>query len=88
MYRHPLRSARSILPVTARNSPAAARTSLLSRTERSFSRSTRQAKEADDFKGQLYESTRQRLQREREAQKRFAQGQEQSPGYKYVATTT
>lgn len=46
-------------------------------------------READDtsFKGQLYESTRQRLQRERETQNRFAAHQQQSPGYRYLAIT-
>lgn len=44
---------------------------------------------ADDksqsFKNQLYESTQQRLKRERAEQERFAQYQTQSPGGRYAA---
>ena len=37
------------------------------------------------FKSQLYESTQQRLQRERAEQERYAQYQTQSPGGRYAA---
>lgn len=43
--------------------------------------------EKPSFKGQLYESTHQRLLRERAEQERFAQYQTQSPAARYVALT-
>lgn len=53
---------------------------------RQFSASTRyRADEKGSFKGQLYESTAQRLKRERAEQERFAQYQTQSPGARYTA---
>ena len=42
-------------------------------------------KPQQSFKGQLYESTQQRLKRERAEQERFAQYQTQSPGGRYAA---
>lgn len=39
------------------------------------------------FKNQLYESTQQRLRRERAEQERFSQYQTQSPGGRYAALT-
>lgn len=49
--------------------------------------STRQLREEPrpSFKGQLYESTQQRLKRERAEQERFSQYQTQSPGSRYAA---
>ena len=53
-----------------------------------FSASTCYRKEEKpSFKGQLYESTHQRLLRERAEQERFAQYQARSPGPRYVALT-
>ncbi|KAJ9194241.1 CAZyme family AA7 [Paecilomyces variotii] len=55
---------------------------------RQFSASTCYRKEEKpSFKGQLYESTHQRLLRERAEQERFAQYQARSPGPRYVALT-
>lgn len=55
--------------------------------QRLFGASVR--RQADDkshsFKNQLYESTQQRLKRERAEQERFAQYQTQSPGGRYAA---
>lgn len=42
-------------------------------------------KQQQSFKSQLYESTQQRLKRERAEQERFAQYQTQSPGSRYAA---
>lgn len=42
-------------------------------------------KHQQSFKSQLYESTQQRLKRERAEQERFAQYQTQSPGGRYAA---
>jgi D-lactate dehydrogenase (cytochrome) len=49
--------------------------------------SSRHAREElkPSFKGQLYESTQQRLKRERAEQERFSQFQTQSPGGRYAA---
>ncbi|EGE00670.1 D-lactate dehydrogenase [Trichophyton tonsurans CBS 112818] len=44
-------------------------------------------KRQDSFKGQLYESTQQRLDRERAELQRFAQMQKQSPHIQYTAMT-
>jgi D-lactate dehydrogenase (cytochrome) len=38
-----------------------------------------------NFQGQLYESTKQRLKRERAEQERYSQYQTQSPGARYAA---
>jgi D-lactate dehydrogenase (cytochrome) len=43
--------------------------------------------EPPSFKGQLYESTQQRLKRERAEQERFSGHQTQSPGGRYAAVT-
>lgn len=43
-------------------------------------------KQQASFKSQLYESTQQRLKRERAEQERFAQYQTQSSGGRYAAT--
>ncbi|KAJ6015767.1 hypothetical protein N7540_010358 [Penicillium herquei] len=54
--------------------------------QRFFGASTRYyANEKASFKSQLYESTQQRLQRERAEQERFAQFQTQSSGGRYAA---
>lgn len=42
-------------------------------------------KPQQSFKAQLYESTQQRLKRERSEQERFARYQTRSPGGRYVA---
>lgn len=42
-------------------------------------------KQPQSFKSQLYESTQQRLKRERAEQERFAQYQTQSPAGRYAA---
>jgi D-lactate dehydrogenase (cytochrome) len=53
---------------------------------RQFS-SCRQLREEpkSNFQGQLYESTKQRLKRERAEQERYSQYQTQSPGARYAA---
>ena len=43
------------------------------------------SKSQQSFKSQLYESTQQRLKRERAEQERFSQYQTQSPGGRYAA---
>jgi D-lactate dehydrogenase (cytochrome) len=52
---------------------------------RQFAASTKQAKENQSFKSQLYESTQQRLKRERAEQEKFAQYQTQSPAGRSAA---
>lgn len=54
-----------------------------------FGTSSKQAEDAkpQSFKSQLYESTQQRLKRERAEQERFSQFQTQSPGGRYAALT-
>ncbi|KAJ5951771.1 Vanillyl-alcohol oxidase C-terminal subdomain 2 [Penicillium vulpinum] len=52
---------------------------------RHFATSAKQAKENQSFKSQLYESTQQRLKRERAEQEKFAQYQTQSPGGRSAA---
>jgi len=55
--------------------------------QRLFGASVRREADAKShsFKNQLYESTQQRLKRERAEQERFAQYQTQSPGGRYAA---
>lgn len=55
--------------------------------QRLFSLSSRclDEKQQASFKSQLYESTQQRLKRERAEQERFAQYQTESPGGRYAA---
>jgi D-lactate dehydrogenase (cytochrome) len=54
--------------------------------QRQFGASATQAKENQSFKSQLYESTQQRLKRERAEQERFAQYQQtQSPAGRSAA---
>ncbi|KAJ5807521.1 Vanillyl-alcohol oxidase C-terminal subdomain 2 [Penicillium robsamsonii] len=55
------------------------------RLVRHFAASAKQAKENASFKSQLYESTQQRLKRERAEQEKFAQYQTQSPGGRSAA---
>ena len=52
---------------------------------RQFSASATKPKENQSFKSQLYESTQQRLKRERAEQEKFAQFQTQSPGGRSAA---
>jgi D-lactate dehydrogenase (cytochrome) len=52
---------------------------------RQFSASIPKPKENPSFKSQLYESTQQRLKRERAEQEKFAQYQTQSPGGRAAA---
>lgn len=52
---------------------------------RQFSVSAAKPKENQSFKSQLYESTQQRLKRERAEQEKFAQLQTQSPGGRSAA---
>lgn len=52
---------------------------------RTFTTSTPKAKENASFKSQLYESTQQRLKRERAEQEKFAQLQTQSPAGRNAA---
>ncbi|KAJ5413381.1 hypothetical protein PENPOL_c012G10809 [Penicillium polonicum] len=52
---------------------------------RQFASSAKQAKENQSFKSQLYESTQQRLKRERAEQEKFAQYQTQSPAGRSAA---
>lgn len=52
---------------------------------RHFASSAKQAKENQSFKSQLYESTQQRLKRERAEQEKFAQYQTQSPAGRSAA---
>ncbi|KAI5306148.1 D-lactate ferricytochrome c oxidoreductase [Ascosphaera pollenicola] len=82
MYRHSIPSTRVLQVAAGRRAVTRAGYGL-----RAFSATSQSLREVGDFKGQLYESTRQRLEREREHQKRLAQGQQQSPGFKYLATT-
>ncbi|OKL58464.1 D-lactate dehydrogenase [Talaromyces atroroseus] len=51
------------------------------------SQPVRDEQQRPSFKGQLYESTQQRLKRERAEQERFSQYQTQSPGARYAALT-
>ncbi|KAI5289802.1 D-lactate ferricytochrome c oxidoreductase [Ascosphaera aggregata] len=85
MYRRSIPSTRALQVAAGRRGGAAQ----VSNGLRSFSAKASQSSKSNigDFKGQLYESTRQRLERERENQKRLARGQQQSPGYEYLATT-
>lgn len=56
--------------------------------QRLFSISSRclaDEKQQGSFKSQLYESTQQRLKRERAEQERFSQYQTESPGGRYAA---
>ncbi|KAF9244347.1 CAZyme family AA7 [Penicillium roqueforti] len=55
------------------------------RLVRHFAASAKQAKENQSFKSQLYESTQQRLKRERAEQEKFAQYQTQSPAGRSAA---
>jgi D-lactate dehydrogenase (cytochrome) len=55
------------------------------RLVRHFAASANQAKENQSFKSQLYESTQQRLKRERAEQEKFAQYQTQSPAGRSAA---
>jgi D-lactate dehydrogenase (cytochrome) len=52
---------------------------------RQFSASATKPKENQSFKSQLYESTQQRLKRERAEQEKFAQLQTQSPAGRSAA---
>lgn len=57
-----------------------------SRLRRHFGLSTHLREEKrQSFKGQLYESTQQRIKRERAEQERFSQYQTQSSGARYAA---
>jgi D-lactate dehydrogenase (cytochrome) len=47
----------------------------------------RKEQEKQSFKGQLYESTQQRLKRERAEQERFSRSQRDPPGLRYAAIT-
>ncbi|KAL3457628.1 hypothetical protein BJX64DRAFT_14905 [Aspergillus heterothallicus] len=62
-------------------------TAILSSQRRAFQLSTRRSAEEkpQPFKNQLYESTQQRLKRERAEQERYAQYQTQSEGGRYAA---
>lgn len=58
--------------------------------DRSFASSAKRRAEEPErpsFKGQLYESTQQRVQRERAELEKYAQLQKESPTVRYVATT-
>ena len=56
-------------------------------TRRTIHSSRRLYEEKKDFKGQLYESTAQRLQRERAEQRRFAKERGESSGGRNAAIT-
>src|SRR5437762_435308 len=58
------------------------------RQQRAFGASLqRKEQEKQSFKSQLYESTQQRLRREREEQERFSRSQREPPGLRYAAIT-
>ena len=57
------------------------------RFERAFHKSRSLRREEKSFKGQLYESTAQRLERERAEQRRFAKERGESSGGRTAATT-
>ncbi|KAK2736272.1 D-lactate ferricytochrome c oxidoreductase [Myotisia sp. PD_48] len=83
-------SARSSARPSARSPVTSSITSSKNSSRRSFTASTQcrdAEKKSSSFKGQLYESTQQRLVRERAELDRYAQMQKESPSIRYAAMT-
>jgi D-lactate dehydrogenase (cytochrome) len=60
----------------------------VSRQQRAFRASFQhREQQKQSFKGQLYESTQQRLKRERAEQERFSRSKRDPPGLRYAAIT-